>query len=154
MHHRTRLDAAVLRALGSAIREKLGAQVNIGRCVAEGRLIDIWASKTHRSMSMLTAFEISGLPGRKVLAILTEQADNPGESITNGAERFWPHVAECLGCKFHELVAIEHYGSEVSYASRRAVNPSRRDGDGECEHDFSLVELATGRPGWRFIAAL
>lgn len=151
MHHRTRLDEAVLKSLGAAIRAKLGAHVSTGRCIAEGRLIDIWAGKTHRSMSMLTAFEISGLPGRKVLAILTEQADNPGESITNGAERFWPKVADCLGCKVHEIVAIEHYGSAVSYGSQ---HPLRRERDRSCEHEFSMVELSSGRPTWRFVAAL
>jgi hypothetical protein len=49
-----------------------------------------------------------GDPPRYVV-IVSERADNPGMSITNGAERVADALVRHLGCLCRELVYIEHY---------------------------------------------
>lgn len=76
------------------------------------------------------------------VVILTEQDDNPGPSITNGAEFYWPVVMEQLDINIEQAILLESY-------PRPFNNNSSISGlDPEPTYDQVLLYKAPLTPGY------
>lgn len=83
------------------------------------------------SVCEVTTLQANG----RTIAIVTEISDNPGPSITNGAEAVNARLVERFG---RNVVHIEHYGP-MSYDS-----PRRPD-------SYDLVTIIDGKANWQHL---
>lgn len=72
-------------------------------------VLDVPAARGPRTPAGRIGVHHHILPDGAPVVILIEREDNPGPSVTNAAERYWPFVCDELGLVLRETIKLECY---------------------------------------------